>query len=132
MQYSLDRNYPRKLPTSDISIQRLCFFTLVFILTSVRLAAQETILYASDTDRFDGFGSRVVVHEKVAFISKSRGAYAFRFDGLSWNEEQKFESPTGSSRSSFGQTVALFGDVALIGEPGESGSESRPSAEAWR
>jgi hypothetical protein len=42
-------------------------------------------------------------------------AFAFRFDGRRWNEEQKLLAPTPTADSWFGMEVAVSGDVAVIG-----------------
>ncbi|HZM01250.1 MAG TPA: hypothetical protein VFD43_13470 [Planctomycetota bacterium] len=45
-------------------------------------------------------------------------AYVFRFDGLAWTEEAKLFADHATNGNRFGQSVAIDGDVAVIGAPG--------------
>ncbi|MDP6583398.1 MAG: FG-GAP repeat protein, partial [Anaerolineales bacterium] len=45
----------------------------------------------------------------------SGSAYIFRFDGSTWQEEAKLTADDGASEDLFGCSVAISGDVALIG-----------------
>lgn len=55
-------------------------------------------------------------------------AYVFRFDGSDWVEEAKLQAPGGSPGDFFGFSVAISGDVAVVGA--HLDDESAPSAGA--
>ena len=85
---------------------------------------EEQKLFASDGAMDDGFGKRVAISGEVALISapgdddngsQSGSAYVFRFDGSCWVEEQKLLPSDGASGDFFGISVAVSGDVAVIG-----------------
>ena len=89
---------------------------------------EETKLTASDGALFDSFGSAVAVNGDVAVIgaqgdddggSASGSVYVFRYDGTFWNEEAKLTASDAAGIDLFGSTVALDGDVAVIGSPGD-------------
>ena len=46
-------------------------------------------------------------------------AYVFRFDGTSWFEEAKLTASDAAASDGFGWSVAVSGEVALIGAPGD-------------
>jgi hypothetical protein len=48
----------------------------------------------------------------------SGSAYVFRFDGSTWNQEQKLLAADGAPFNSFGYSVSLAGDTAVIGAAG--------------
>jgi type 1 fimbria pilin len=82
-------------------------------------------LTASDAAVDDQFGRTVFVAGDTAFISAKRddcGAitdcgsiYVFRFDGSTWNEQQKFTASDPGTEDFFGITIAVSGDVAILG-----------------
>ncbi len=85
-------------------------------------------LLASDADFHDQFGFSVDVDGDVAIIcahantdfgDNSGSAYIFRWDGSSWNEEQKLLASDGKEDELFGYDVAIDGDVAVVGTPGD-------------
>ncbi|MFH1509218.1 MAG: FG-GAP repeat protein [bacterium] len=45
----------------------------------------------------------------------SGSAYVFRYDGMSWTEEQKLTASDGQTQDYFGQAVAIDGDLAVVG-----------------
>lgn len=92
-------------------------------------------LLASDGRARDVFGSSVAVSGDVALVgarwdnpkgSLSGSAYAYRYDGASWVEEQKLLASDGAAFDQFGISVAVSGDVAVIGAwlDDDNGSES--------
>lgn len=53
---------------------------------------------------------------------QSGTAYVFRREGTTWNPEARLESIAGSSYARFGYSVALSGDVAVVGAVGDDPS----------
>ena len=86
--------------------------------------AETTKIVASDANIGDFFAVSVALDDGVALVgvrndddggTDTGAAHIFRFDGVSWNEEQILLS--GSAAPWFGFAVALQGDVALVGSP---------------
>jgi hypothetical protein len=85
---------------------------------------EEAKLLASDGSPDDRFGSKVAIDGNLALISSpndddngtnSGSAYIYRFDGSSWQEEAKLLASDGASDDTFGSSVAISGNLALIG-----------------
>jgi hypothetical protein len=80
-------------------------------------------LLASDGETSDYFGSSLSLFDDVAFVSApghdengSTGAvYAYRFDGSSWTDMQKLQVIDKVSGETFGSSVSVYRDAALIG-----------------
>ena len=90
--------------------------------------SQEQKLLASDGARGDGFGISVSIGGDVAIVGasgdgdngiNSGSAYIFRFDGTTWTQEQKLLASDGASGDSFGYSVSISGDVAIVGAGGD-------------
>ncbi|MBU0466613.1 MAG: FG-GAP repeat protein [Nanoarchaeota archaeon] len=90
---------------------------------------EEQKLLASDGAASDKFGRSISVSDDVIVIGASSddwapcgnncgAAYVFRFDGLSWVEEQKLLASDGASADSFGYSVSVSGNVAFVGALG--------------
>ncbi|MCK4657982.1 MAG: hypothetical protein KAV82_00535 [Phycisphaerae bacterium] len=86
--------------------------------------AEEAKLLASDGAGNDFFGRRVALSGDVAVIGShyndeladnAGSAYVFHHDGGTWSEEQKLLPADGESEEWFGYSVAVSGDVAVIG-----------------
>jgi hypothetical protein len=86
----------------------------------------EQTLVASDAQTGDGFGFSVAIDGGVALVGavsdddqgqSSGAAYVFRFDGAQWVEEQKLRPPALAIDFHFGWSVALAGEVAVVGAP---------------
>ncbi len=84
----------------------------------------EEQLLASDAAEADLFGFAVAISDDVALIGakldddqgfQSGSAYVFRFNGLTWVQQQKLLASDGSSGDIFGSAVSVSGDVAIIG-----------------
>ena len=59
-------------------------------------------------------GNRVLIGAPAGFGTDAPGvAYVYQFDGTGWVERAKLEVP--GADASFGETVAISGDVAVIG-----------------
>ena len=89
---------------------------------------EEQKLTASDGDDGDHFGYAVAVSGDVAVVgayqdedlgSQSGSAYVYRYDGAQWVEEQKLLASNGGASDRFGRSVAVSGDVVLVGADGE-------------
>ncbi|MHC4414298.1 MAG: S8 family serine peptidase [Planctomycetota bacterium] len=85
---------------------------------------QEQKLLPDDGGAGNEFGHAVAISGEVAVVGArsdddngdaSGSAYVFRFDGSTWLQEQKLLPDDGSPGDEFGVSVALEGDVALIG-----------------
>lgn len=87
---------------------------------------QSDKLTASDADTLDQFGSSIglagnvlVVGARNAALKGSQmrpgAAYVLRYDGRVWIEEQKLAPLDGADNDQFGESVAIDGDVVLVG-----------------
>lgn len=82
-------------------------------------------LISSDAAPSDNFGESVFIDLSVALVgspfsdgaagSGTGAAYVFRFTDSAWNLEQKLEAPDAAPQDFFGKSVALNGNVAVIG-----------------
>lgn len=103
---------------------------------------EEQKLVASDGGFNDRFGETVDVSDDLAVVgspgdddngSDSGAVYVYRWDGVTWVEEQKLLDFSGASGDRLGSSVAVSGDFAIGGAPGDddSGSDSG-SASVYR
>ncbi len=81
---------------------------------------QEAKLTASDTGRFNGFGSSISMSGDRAVIGASgandTGAvYVFKRSGTNWVQEAKLRASDAGARDQFGYRVSVSGDTAVIG-----------------
>ena len=82
---------------------------------------QEQKLTASDGALDDRFGTSVSISGDWAIVGGVRddgftgSAYAFRWDGTEWIEEQKLAASDGGFQQRFGASVYLDGDRAIVG-----------------
>ena len=92
--------------------------------------AQEAKLTAEDGAQNDFFGGAVSIDGDRTLIGayqdddvglQSGSAYVFAFDGTSWNQEIKLIADDGAFGDTFGFSVSLSGDRALIGAAEFSG-----------
>ena len=101
---------------------------------------QEAKLTASDGGQSDNFGISVSVHDDLAVVgayyddggngSNSGSAYIYRFNGSSWNEEEKLIASDGGVFHMFGYAVSVDDDLILIGAQGHN--EYRGAAYLYR
>lgn len=88
-------------------------------------------LLALDGQEYDGFGGSVAVSGDVAIVgaasdddlgNKSGSAYIYRFnpDTSEWVKEIKLLASDGAANHEFGRSVALSGDIAIVGAWGHS------------
>ncbi len=100
--------------------------------------SEERKLVASDADSFDVFGHSVSVSGNALVAGaggdeengyRSGSSYVFRRDrDGTWAQEQKLLASDGSESSYFGISVAISGDVCVIGAIGGGASGSRSGA----
>lgn len=92
----------------------------------------EAKLLASDGQENQAFGSSVAIDGDIAVIGARcleryafnpgycpGWAYVFRFDGQRWAEVAKLASSDGAPYDSFGAGVAVSGNTAVVGAPGD-------------
>jgi hypothetical protein len=83
-------------------------------------------LLASDGLEHDWLGQSVAISGNVAIVGAptngrrnvgllAGSAYVYRFDGFDWIEEQKLIASDGHLRQRFGHSVAVSGDIAVVG-----------------
>jgi FG-GAP repeat/Bacterial Ig-like domain (group 1)/Right handed beta helix region len=90
---------------------------------------EEAQLTASDGAAFDSFGQAVAANGDAAMVgayednvgpNEGQGsAYVFTRAGSTWTEEEKLTASDGAADDSFGESVALSGDTAVIGADGD-------------
>lgn len=85
---------------------------------------EERKLLASDGAPYDFFGVSVALSDGVAVVGayltdegemNSGSAYVYRFNGSTWMEEQKLVASDGAADDRFGGSVAVSGDVVVVG-----------------
>lgn len=86
---------------------------------------KEAVLRPSVASDFPYFGSAVDLDGNFAIVTNTRpdyygsgngSVYLFEYNGSDWNTHTKLIYP-GSANDSFGQSVAIAGDWALVGAP---------------
>jgi hypothetical protein len=92
----------------------------------------EAVLSASDGALGDRFGRSVAIDGDTILVGADfndnvqGAAYVFRYDGRTWVEEAKLTDPNGQggdevpAGDGLGHAVALDGDVAIAGGPGNN------------
>jgi hypothetical protein len=89
---------------------------------------QEGKLLASDGAANDEFGESVAIDGDCAVVGasstddlgdRSGSAYVFRFDQAQWTQEVELLASDGAPSDWFGSSVAVIGDVALVGAYGD-------------
>ncbi len=82
---------------------------------------QQQKLTASDAAAADWFGSSVSLSGDTALVGarykdyETGAAYVFVRSGSTWTEQQKLAASDAATQDSFGWSVALSGDTALVG-----------------
>jgi hypothetical protein len=93
---------------------------------------------ASDGASYDWFGNSVAIDGNLALVGApgdddngwdSGSAYIYRFDGSSWQEEAKLLASDGASYDWFGNSVAIDGNLALVGAYGDDDNGSNSGSE---
>ena len=84
-------------------------------------------LSASDGTASDHFGFSISLAGNRALIGAveddtfTGSAYLYAFDGTSWTEQQKLVASDGAPQAYFGSSVALSGQLALVGASNANG-----------
>jgi type VI protein secretion system component Hcp len=100
----------------------------VFVLDAGTWSEQDKLV-ASDPGPNDLFGKKVAIDGDTIVVgvrqedqngSNAGAAYVFTRSGTSWTQEQKLMASDGEAFDFFGESVALRGDVALVGSIGDS------------
>ncbi len=95
---------------------------------SVGICDEEYKLTALDGAAGAGFGLSVSIDGVYALVGAYRdddmgkdsgAAYVFKRSGTSWNQQAKLTAQDGEPYDTFGYSVSLSGDYALIGAPGD-------------
>lgn len=88
---------------------------------------EETKVLASDGALDDYFGYSVSISGDVVVIGAPRdddngfysgSAYIYRYNGTGWTEEAKLTASDGAYNDTFGYSVSISGDAAVIGADG--------------
>jgi len=92
---------------------------------------QQTRLAASDGRQGDRFGSAVALRDLQLIVGAANGgffgegkAYIFEFDGTVWDAEGQLAASDGGLSDGFGATLAIEGDVAVVGAPLRDGDST--------
>ena len=101
------------------------------------LLTESAKLLAADGAANDRFGDSVAISGDVAIVGAdgdddngiaAGAAYVYRYDGAQWIEEAKLLASDAAPHEAFGFSVALDGDVAIVGAPGRKLVESQTGA----
>ena len=89
---------------------------------------EEQKLTASDAAPNSEFGKSVSLSGETVVVGANQGhcaagtlcgsAYVFRFNGTSWDQEQKLTASDAGTVFLFGQSVSVSGEMVLVGAPG--------------
>jgi len=81
-------------------------------------------IQASDAQAGDYFGQSVSIYGDTAIVganyedtgaSDAGAAYIFTRSGSTWTEQQKIQASDAQASDSFGQSVSIHGDTAIVG-----------------
>ncbi len=100
-----------------------------------KLTAPDVAVHAAFGVAVDISGGRVVIGASGDDDggSASGSAYIFAFDGIAWNQEVKLTASNADTNDSFGSSVALEGNLAIVGAPfGDHGASNSGAAYAFR
>ena len=92
---------------------------------------QQQKLLAADGEPGDSLGRAVALNGNTALLSapldddngnNAGSVYVFTFDGATWSQQQKLMAADGDIADEFGSSIALDGNMALVGAPGSDTS----------
>lgn len=98
---------------------------------------EEQKLMPADGESGDGFGGWVALSGDTALIGapfradaggNSGAAYVFRWNGTAWVEEDRLNAGDADAGDTFGNSVALAGNTAVIGAVGDNAGGSSAGA----
>jgi len=85
----------------------------------------QTKLQPSDLQRGDVFGISVAISGEMAIVGAKKAdapsqpnagaAYIFKWEGGTWQQQQKLQPPDLQRNDSFGYSVAISGELAIVG-----------------
>ena len=96
----------------------------VFVRSGTTWTEQQK-LTASDGAASDWFGFSVSISGDIAIVgaykddSGQGSTYVFVRSGTTWTEQQKLTASDGAASDSFGRSVSISGDTAIIGAFGD-------------
>ena len=103
--------------------------------------SQQAKLSAGDASGYDRFGSAVAISGDTALIGARAddtasgtdvgSAYAFVRSGTAWSQQAKLTASDAEGAESFGSSVALSGDTALVGAPNDATPAGVASGSAY-
>jgi len=108
------------------AVSLILFIALVPSAHGIMLV-EEFKITPSDGAEHDNFGRAVALDGDTALVGapgsvsgdpRPGAVYVFRFDGFTWVEEARLTASDGADGDYFGGTVALDGDVAMVGASG--------------
>ena len=88
---------------------------------------------ASDGETWDSFGFSVAISGDYVVVGAHRNddagtdsgsAYIFKRDGTEWTEQAKITASDGAANDLFGRSVAISGDLAVVGAHGDDDAGS--------
>jgi hypothetical protein len=91
--------------------------------------SQQQELSASDGATGDAFGDSMSVNGNTALIAadgknnKRGAAYVFAYNGTTWSQQQELTASDGVASDSFGDSVSLGANMAVIGADGRGGNQ---------
>jgi hypothetical protein len=101
----------------------------------------QTSFSSSDGEAGDRFGERVALSGDTALVGvmsdaigsaiEQGSAYIFVRDGTTWSQQAKLIASDGAMNDTFGQSVSLFGDTALVGAPRDDNGENGNQGSAY-
>ncbi|MFT3746494.1 MAG: carboxypeptidase regulatory-like domain-containing protein [Pyrinomonadaceae bacterium] len=102
--------------------------------------SQQAKLTAGDGTAFDYFGFSVAVDSNTAVVGtlqdvganfQQGSAYVFVRSGTTWTQQQKILAGDGSANDSFGNSVFVSGDTAMIGAAGDTNGANARQGSAY-
>ncbi|OQY29001.1 MAG: hypothetical protein B6244_05530 [Candidatus Cloacimonetes bacterium 4572_55] len=108
--------------TTITIITALC---LLIAVACAQAQISEFKITANDGDSGDWFGYSVAISGNLAIVgaewddndngTKAGAIYIFEHSGGSWNQMQKLTANDGAANDNFGNSVAISGDLAIVG-----------------
>ncbi|MEZ4702377.1 MAG: choice-of-anchor D domain-containing protein [Rhodothermales bacterium] len=99
---------------------------------------EQTRLSGSDGRQGDRFGSAVAVRGQKLIVGAANGgffgegkAYVFGYDGSAWDGEGELSASDGGLSDGFGTTLAIEGDLAVVGAPIHDGDNTIDEGSAY-
>jgi hypothetical protein len=103
--------------------------------------SQQAKLTASDGAPNDYFGYSVAIAGETALVgayfdvtatgANTGSAYVFVRSGTAWSQQAKLTAADGAIADNFGKSVALAGDTALVGAPGDDTAGGADAGSAY-